>query len=117
MNTNVTEKPLAAIVPLCKEPALIRVLTVSPKVVEQLQWTHEIRESYEDFWAGKEIIGRLVPGGLLVRDPNLNKLFRLGDLLFLQYRSRQFEGAGESHTEAIKQAQAELGAFPQVFAV
>jgi hypothetical protein len=111
--------------PLCKDVAAIRITTVSPKAIEQLGWIHD--KDYNKFdWQGKEIIGKLTLGGLLVRDTATNNLFRVSELVFISRRAEDMEGkmraqgvilGGTSRKKAIDQAQAELAKFPQVFTI
>jgi hypothetical protein len=83
------EKTVGGLVPLCKNLAAIRVLAISPKVVDQLPWRHNREEFGGKFdWTGKELVGRLVPTGLIVRDPTTNQLFKVGEVSFIEARAR-----------------------------
>jgi len=114
MTDEIKEKPLATLVPVIKSPELIKVKTISPKIVEALPWAHDLYREAID-WPAHEIVGHLMPSGILLRHKVTGALLKVGDVGYVERRSRDLFAAGDEHDAAIKQANEELAALPQIF--
>jgi len=106
----IKDKPLTTLVPVIKSPELIKVKTISPRIAEALDYQHENFD-----WTDQEIIGRLVPHGILTRNTKTGEISKVGSIVYLQARSKQLEDQGAGYTAANRLAQEEVRALPQVF--
>jgi hypothetical protein len=115
MKNEIKEQALVGNLPVIQSPELIKVKTISPKIVEQMPWIGV--NSSE--WLGHEIIGRLPTGGVIVlRHATTGKLSRMADMAYLDTRAKELEAQSlMAWPQASEQANAELRALPQIFAV
>lgn len=113
MNDEINNKHLVALVPVIKSPELIKVKTISPKIVEALKW-NDMTAKFD--WSGQEIIGRLEPSGLLLRHIN-GRISKVGEILYIEARMKNLEEGGTDHKTAVRMANEEVASFPQIFPV
>lgn len=98
--------------PVIQAPQLIKVLSISNKVAEQLAWNHS--DIFQ--WAEQEIVGRLAASGIITRHKVTGQLSKVGDMVFLKARSEQLmREADYTFGPAREQANTELAAIPQLF--
>lgn len=116
ITANIKEKPLTTLVPVIKAPELIKVKTINPRIVEALEW--RTSWSYSDLrfdWTNQEIIGRLVPTGILTRNAQTGEICKVNEIIYIEGRQDYLRTQGVEHIAANQQAQEEIRAFPQVF--
>jgi len=106
----IKDKPLTTLVPVIKSPELIKVKTINPRIAEALEYQHENFD-----WTNQEIIGRIVPHGILTRHIETGEISKVGSIVYIQARAKQLEEQGSGYTAANRLAQDELKTIPQIF--
>jgi len=109
--------PAVSAIPLCKEPTLIKVMTISSRIVDQLRIEDDHIESSAIFdFSGKEIIG-LASSFLILRDTKTGHLSRIRSFKYTEWRVTQLGGDDWKSRAGEAKAKAELAAMPQLFTV
>lgn len=113
----IKEVKLTARVPVIRDPLLIKVSTISVKVVVQMPWIPT-----DANWDGLEAIGRIPTatstGVTVLRHSKSGHFSRVADGVFLDYRAKQMEKYEQlAWPQARDKAQAELADMPQLFVV
>lgn len=113
MKDEIKEVQLTARVPVIRAPELIKVRTISPKIVDQMPWVTTSAD-----WTGLEIVGRLPGGVTVVRHSQTGKLSRVADQVYLDKRAKELEQFELMAWPAARdKVQAELDSLPQIFGV
>ena len=113
MSNQTKETPAVQVAALLKNPELLRVTTVSAKVIQQIQIEHDFTA-----WDNVEIIGVVGQSkNILAKDRHTSHIRYIAALQFLLAAEDKFKEAGLDRASANAEAHKALNALPQVFKV
>jgi hypothetical protein len=117
MSEDIKEQNPAQLVPVIQAVELIKVKTISKKIVDQLSYVHDEGGKFD--WSDQEIVGQLAEGGILLRHARTGKLTKIGRLGYLEHVGKHLEETNKAYTyrTAREAANKAADALPQIFAV
>lgn len=115
----IKEQQPVAMLPLIQSPELIKVKTISPKIVKQLPFV-----AVDADVRNHEIIGRAMfdgghigDGVVLLRHKETGQLSRMADGVYMEIRGKEGMKADVTWDEVRQLVARELAALPQIFEV
>jgi hypothetical protein len=113
MTNDIKEITPVLVAPVIESPHLIKVKTISNKIVEQLQM---IQELPQELWAQIEIIGIIPPyQHVLARVKDTGHIIKMNGLCFILAQEAVLEAQGLADANHV--ANQMLAGLPQVFQI